>query len=274
MITLRKLRTLPPATRLRKIVRLLDGFVHFRHVPDMQYIAGLAELVRDTLPAAVPSAETFARSQAVRTESDLLRQVDTLRYELRQHVEMPVADWDLAPPAGFGSRQAINGFVTGEGSDRSGPVISIFLESIRSPFNAGSMIRTAAALGVRRVCLSPDCPSVDHPRLLRSSRGAEQVVEIHRAALDELSASWEPMIALEVGGSPVNTFAFPEHGTLLVGSEELGLSSNALRRALGRVSVPMTGPKASLNVGVACGIALHAWVAKALVSDSGDKLTQ
>lgn len=100
------------------------------------------------------------------------------------------------------------------------------------------------------------------------------MVEIHRAALDELSASWEPMLALEVGGSPVSTVAFPAHGTLLVGSEELGLSGEALRRAIARVSIPMTGEKASLNVGVACGIALHAWVAKAWVLDSDDKLTQ
>jgi TrmH family RNA methyltransferase len=49
---------------------------------------------------------------------------------------------------------------------------------------------------------------------------------------------------------------------MLVGSEELGLSPEALGIArAGRVSVPMAGAKRSLNVAVACGIVLQAWTA-------------
>ena len=46
MITLRKLRQLPAPTRLRKIVRLLDGFVQYRSRPDDTYLEDLVELVR------------------------------------------------------------------------------------------------------------------------------------------------------------------------------------------------------------------------------------
>jgi len=49
---------------------------------------------------------------------------------------------------------------------------------------------------------------------------------------------------------------------LIAGSEELGVSPRALAAAdasLGRVSIPVYGAKASLNVSVAFGIALQAW---------------
>ena len=51
-----------------------------------------------------------------------------------------------------------------------------------------------------------------------------------------------------------------QKGIVIIGSEELGVSPEALRRADGGcVSIPMTGLKASLNVGVAFGILMQAW---------------
>jgi TrmH family RNA methyltransferase len=70
------------------------------------------------------------------------------------------------------------------------------------------------------------------------------------------------VFALELGGRDIGTFPFPSAGTVLVGSEELGLSPEALSLAeasLGRVSVPLAGAKRSLNVSVAFGILMHRW---------------
>jgi TrmH family RNA methyltransferase len=67
---------------------------------------------------------------------------------------------------------------------------------------------------------------------------------------------------LELGGTPLEEFHFPERGIMLVGSEELGLSPEALNlagRQAGRISIPMAGAKRSLNVAVAVGIVLQAW---------------
>jgi TrmH family RNA methyltransferase len=89
--------------------------------------------------------------------------------------------------------------------------------------------------------------------------------------MGELDESWRPFIALEVGGEPLDSFTFPETGTLLVGSEELGLSSAARDAADYTVSVGMAGVKGSLNVSVACGIALHTWFVQARMTDQGDR---
>jgi TrmH family RNA methyltransferase len=70
------------------------------------------------------------------------------------------------------------------------------------------------------------------------------------------------VFALELGGTSIDRFEFPRSGVVLVGSEELGLSPDALRladRQFGRVSIPLGGAKRSLNVSVAFGILMHAW---------------
>lgn len=273
MITIRKLRHLPPDTRLRKAVRLLDGFVQYRSLPDLRYLEELLDLIREMTPGDTASPPRIHANADIETT---LRFIDNLRHDLRSRLGIPVADWDLLPPAGYGAVDRGESVVgelasTGDPHRRNTGPVSVYLESIRSPFNAGSIIRSAAALGVSRIGMSPDCPPADHPRLVRSARGAERAVEIQRLSLASLPADWRPLLALEVGGRAVDSFPFPVSGTLLVGSEELGLSSEALGEAEERISVQMTGVKGSLNVGVACGIALHAWYVKAQVSQLDDQ---
>ena len=70
------------------------------------------------------------------------------------------------------------------------------------------------------------------------------------------------LFALELGGTPLEEFRFPSAGMVLIGSEELGLSPEALSLAdegCGRVSIPLAGAKRSLNVSVAFGILMQAW---------------
>jgi TrmH family RNA methyltransferase len=71
-----------------------------------------------------------------------------------------------------------------------------------------------------------------------------------------------PVFALETGGIPLAEFPFPRQGLLIAGSEELGISPQAMAVAdasLGRVSIPCYGAKGSLNVSVAFGIVMQAW---------------
>ncbi len=140
--------------------------------------------------------------------------------------------------------------------------VSVYLEEVRSPFNVGAMFRTAEAFGVERLLLSPQTASPLHPRAVKTARGAAEVLPWEVAGLEALSAR-AGIVALELNGVPLERFRFPNRGVLLVGSEELGLSPEALALAdAGRVSIPMAGAKRSLNVAVAFGIVLQAWVAR------------
>ncbi|MBQ9538354.1 MAG: TrmH family RNA methyltransferase [Treponema sp.] len=140
------------------------------------------------------------------------------------------------------------------------PGVSVYAEDIRSPFNIGSIFRTAEAMGCEKVYISPLCVDPSQSRAVRSGMGCVETMGWTRCPLDELPKE-DPVFVLETGGTPITEFSFPEKGIVIIGSEELGVSPEALRRAdYGCVSIPMTGLKASLNVGVAFGILMQAWV--------------
>lgn len=140
------------------------------------------------------------------------------------------------------------------------PGVAVYAEDIRSPFNLGSIFRTAEAMGAEKVYLSPGCCDPEHPRSVRSGMGCVQTMGWSRASLDELPEGAK-IFVLETGGTPIEEFDFPKEGICIIGSEELGVSPQALAKAnCGRVTIPMKGLKASLNVGVAFGILMQKWV--------------
>ncbi len=139
--------------------------------------------------------------------------------------------------------------------------LMVYAEDIRSPFNLGSIFRTAEAMGAEKVLISPNCTDPLHQRCVRSAMGCVETIPWERLSLDEFPDV--PVFVLETGGTPLNEFVFPKAGIVIIGSEELGVSPDALKKGTyGRVSIPMTGIKASLNVGVAFGILLNEWVSQ------------
>ena len=94
--------------------------------------------------------------------------------------------------------------------------------------------------------------------------GCDEVIPYERVALEDLPKDM-PIFALETGGTDIRNFDFPKKGIVVIGSEELGVSPDALAMAkAGTVTIPMTGVKASLNVGVAFGILMERWTSSIL----------
>ena len=167
------------------------------------------------------------------------------------------AEWDLIIAPHPSAAAAQDGKVAARGFY---PGIAVYAEDIRSPFNLGSIFRTAEGLGAQKVWLSPGCCDPAHPRAVRSAMGCDKTIEWERAPLEALDDS-QNIFVLETGGTPIEEFEFPKTGICIIGSEELGASPQALAKAnCGRVTIPMKGLKASLNVGVAFGILLQKWV--------------
>ncbi|MBO5400560.1 MAG: TrmH family RNA methyltransferase [Spirochaetaceae bacterium] len=171
------------------------------------------------------------------------------------------AEWDLIIAPHQVSENAKNGII----KERSFyPGLYVYAEDIRSPFNLGSIFRTAEAFGAEKVFLSPGCTNPEHPRAVRSAMGCDEVIPYERVALEDLPKDM-PIFALETGGTDIRNFDFPKKGIVVIGSEELGVSPDALAMAkAGTVTIPMTGVKASLNVGVAFGILMERWTSSIL----------
>lgn len=189
-----------------------------------------------------------------------LRELNALRHALLGELGIPCAEWDLILQDGRSPSGKLD-----PSARRSFPGMAAYFEDIRSPFNLGSLFRTAEAFGAERVWLSPGCADPAHPRAERSAMGCAAVLPWERLGDGDAEAFLERSegaFALETGGTPLEDFDFPERGLCLVGSEELGLSPQALAACGGRrVSIPMFGAKASLNVGVAFGVLMNAWAA-------------
>jgi TrmH family RNA methyltransferase len=191
--------------------------------------------------------------------AEIRRTLNTVCHILLAQTGRNQADWDFIVPSG-GLDPA---------KRRPFPGMQVYLEDIRSPFNVGSMFRTAESFGAEKIWLSPLCADPRHQRAERTAMGCVNVLPWERfphdpfSGIDESPAFLEfPVFAMETGGAFLGDFTFPTRGILIAGCEELGVSPPALAAAdasLGRVTIPTCGVKGSLNVSVAFGIVMQAW---------------
>lgn len=261
MIPLHKLATLTPTHRLRKAsleLRVLEESARSGVRMDGRYASSLLNLLASD-PAVPPDVRAELGNLAVLFGSDPVRALNGARHHMLRVTGRDAADWD------FLDSGALDGQVR-----RVLPGFRVFLEDVRSPFNVGSVFRSAEAFGVEELLLSPFCADPGHPRAERSAMGTTGIVPWRRAGLPDLR-DLGARVALELGGDPLDSFDFPERGVLMVGSEELGLSPEALAQCDSRVSIPMGGAKASLNLGVAFGIVACAWYGSVRPSSSDPK---
>ena len=252
MITLRKFLSLPRDTRLRKAVRLLRGWTASPENPESMrsLLAGLAS---DGLPPEVEKllSSVVAGLSASSRGGELAWNMNALMHAMMRHLGIEAADWDL--PSGEEAE-------TGGLSKKTLPC-RIYIDGIRSPFNIGSVFRSAECFGVREILIEPGSASPLHPRARRSAMGCIERVNWRFAELDEAENS-RGLFALELGGTPLEEFSFPAEGVCVIGSEELGVRPRlreAAKRSRGIVSIPLEGTKAALGVSVAFGILMYRW---------------
>jgi TrmH family RNA methyltransferase len=265
-----KLARLSPGHRLRKAALILGdverailsgtptgGFANT--INQARYAIELAAVLAADKDASqslrslaehVVSAADVSVCDTTSPDRSFLRAIDSLRHALLAASGQAAADWDLIDPATGRPDSAVRRVRSGTRA---------YLEDLRSPFNVGSVFRTADALGLAEIFLSPQSADPGHPRAERSAMGAVGLVPWQRSDLEALR-EFGPAFALELGGTPIGEFEFPARGIAVLGSEELGVSNEALELCpLGKVSIPMSGAKGSLNVSVAFGILMYAW---------------
>lgn len=227
----------------------------FKQLPRTEYVKKITEiLLKDP---KLPQAAFVEISNLLNEDPfNELRVCNCARNHLLSLIGTFPAEWDLviAPHAASIDE---NGVV----KKRSFyPGLCVYAEDIRSPFNIGSIFRTAEGMGAEKVFISPFCVDPGQPRAVRSGMGCIETMGYTRCSLDELPDDM-PVFTLETGGTPIDEFKFPKKGICIIGSEELGVSPQALKKAAyGRVTIPMKGLKASLNVGVAFGILMQKWI--------------
>jgi tRNA G18 (ribose-2'-O)-methylase SpoU len=141
------------------------------------------------------------------------------------------------------------------------------LEDIVDHTNVGAAFRSAAALGVDAVLVTPRCADPFYRRSIRVSMGTVfQVpwtrVEPWPAGLTSLQDSGFLVAALTQADDAVAldqlAASRPERLALVLGTEGDGLSRQAAEAADVRVRIPMAGGVDSLNVAAAAAVAFYA----------------
>jgi tRNA G18 (ribose-2'-O)-methylase SpoU len=146
--------------------------------------------------------------------------------------------------------------------DRRRHPFHVAIENLGHDFNIGSIVRTANAF------LAAEVHIVGRRRWNR--RGAMVTDRYqHLRHHDDVAslatfaaAAGLPVVAVDngPGAVPIETAELPERCVLLFGQEGPGLTAQARAAAVATVSIAQFGSTRSINVGVAAGIAMHAWI--------------
>ena len=150
---------------------------------------------------------------------------------------------------------------------------SLWLHNIRSVYNVGSMFRTADAVGIDHIYVSGYTP-------LPIDRFGRPRSDMHKVAIGaEKTVSWSALknpeqdiqdmktagvyiVGVEQDDRALNIFEYTKPQStpeiiIAMGEETLGMEPWQIILCDDMVEIPMHGEKESLNVSVACGIALY-----------------
>lgn len=140
------------------------------------------------------------------------------------------------------------------------------LDSIRSAYNVGAMLRNAECFGSKKLYLTGLSPKADHPQVIKTAMGCEKLIEWEyiKSAMDcllKLKNEGYKVVCIETGkqATPLDQFKISkdEKIALFFGHEQFGLSLDLLKKSDETVVIDLFGAKNSLNVSVSQSIVLY-----------------
>lgn len=138
---------------------------------------------------------------------------------------------------------------------------AILLENVQDPGNVGTVIRTAAAMGIKTVILCGACADVYSPKTARATMGAIFSQRILRMDIDSAAALVRGR-GMKLYGAALSDRAKDireleiKNAVVAIGSEGRGLSGELLSLCDGELIIPMAPGSESLNAAVAASIVL------------------
>lgn len=146
--------------------------------------------------------------------------------------------------------------------DQSRVQLEIAVENLERDFNMGTIVRNANAFNVAKVHVIG--------RRQWNKRGAMKTdaylhIEYHespQAFIQTVQKQGARVFGVDIipGAVPLHSVNFPEKTIMVFGSEGAGLSSELQGLVEQVVMIEQFGSTRSVNVGVASGIAMYAWM--------------
>ena len=135
----------------------------------------------------------------------------------------------------------------------------IFLDEIQDPGNAGTILRTADAMGIKAIITSPGSVDFYSPKVVRATAGSLWHIPVfNNIDLDEvfeILPSHKRYVLDASGDLELTRVNFEEPALWIFGNEARGLKRDVALAI--RVSIKMSGNAESLNLAASAAIVMH-----------------
>lgn len=147
----------------------------------------------------------------------------------------------------------------------SEPATILVCPAVQDPTNLGSIVRTAAALGISAILLGGECADAYSRRVLRVSMGSVLFIPVRETedlvadvvALREQHGFEVLATVLDDRATPLAEVPRPRRLALVLGSEGHGLDARWLELCPQQITLPMQAGIDSLNVSIAAAVFLY-----------------
>ena len=143
----------------------------------------------------------------------------------------------------------------------------LILDRISDPGNLGTILRTAEAVGVAGVLLTPECADIHNGKVVRSTTGSlfrvPVVPDVPMSVIIEAVHSRGRALAVATGDGDEGLFEAVDSRMVcprtcwVIGSEAHGVSEEARQAADIAVRIPMAPTAESLNAAVSASVILY-----------------
>jgi TrmH family RNA methyltransferase len=143
----------------------------------------------------------------------------------------------------------------------------IYLHEIQDPGNAGTILRTADAMGISAVITSPESVDMYAPKVVRSTAGSLWHVTVYEGISfnrleDQLSGIQKFLLSSHASQSILD-IEIQGNCLAIFGNEARGVSASSLGASVTEVTIPMAGRAESLNLSAAASIVMFTLSSKA-----------
>ena len=142
--------------------------------------------------------------------------------------------------------------------------VGLLLDNVQSPFNVGSILRTAAALKVDHLWLVGETASPTHAKTAKTALGSQRFLQwtwhdTAAVAAGAARAAGYRLVGIELtdDATPLPELAIDGPVCLMIGHEDRGLPPASLALCDDIAFIPQLGRIGSLNVATATAIALY-----------------
>jgi TrmH family RNA methyltransferase len=140
------------------------------------------------------------------------------------------------------------------------PDFVLIPDQIRDPGNLGTLLRTAAAAGVKAVFIPPETADPFAPKVVRAGMGAHFRLPILPLTWDQLKGRMDGMSVFLSDAEAEKScwdVDFTRPTALIIGGEAEGASAQAHGLATEMIRIPMPGHMESLNAGAAGAVLMY-----------------